>query len=523
MLSRIAKKCAGLPGNRYSFLFSSLRRYSGIDLEKPCQELNFIDGRRQNPVSSEGEHEIYIMEPATGRILCETHGSGKPEVDRAVQSAKDAFNSWSAMSGMERGKILREAATIIRSRVKDLATVEVTDNGKPFHEAVWDIEGCADVIDYYAGLAPTISGKHIQLPNGNFAYTRREPLGVVAGIGAWNYPFQICTWKSTPALACGNTIVFKPSPLTPLTAILIAEIFTEAGLPNGALNIVQGGASTGHLLSSHPDVDKVSFTGSVPTGKKVMADASTGIKHVTLELGGKSPLLVFSDADLENAVKGAMMANFLTQGEVCSNGTRVFVEKSILDDFLTKLVERTKKIRVGDPMNPDTQMGALISEEHLHKVLEYVRIGREQGAKVLCGGERVRLDDHRLANGFYMSPCVMTDCTDDMTVVKEEIFGPVMTVLSFDSEEEAIARANDTEFGLSAGVFTRDLARAHRVISKLQAGSCWINNYNMTPVEVPFGGYKMSGVGRELGEDTIDYYTQVKSVYVEMGDVESPF
>lgn len=523
MFSRAAKTCSLRPGSRYSLLINSIRRFSGIDLEKPCQALNFIDGHRQNPVSNEDESEIYIMEPATGRILCETQGSGKLEVDRAVQSARDAFSTWSVMSGMERGKVLRNAANIIRSRVKDLATVEVTDNGKPLHEAVWDIEGCADVIDYYAGLAPTISGKHIQLPNGNFAYTRREPLGVVAGIGAWNYPFQICTWKSTPALACGNTIVFKPSPLTPLTAVLIAEIFTEAGLPSGALNIVQGGGVAGHLLSSHPGVDKVSFTGSVPTGKKVMADASASVKHVTLELGGKSPLLVFADADLENAVKGAMMANFLTQGEVCSNGTRVFVEKSILNEFLDKLVERTKKIRVGDPMNPDTQMGALISEEHLKKVLEYVKIGREEGAKVLCGGERLKLDDQRLANGFYMSPCVMSDCSDDMTVVKEEIFGPVMTVLSFDAEEDAIARANDTQFGLSAGVFTRDLTRAHRVISKLQAGSCWINNYNLTPVEVPFGGYKLSGVGRELGEDTVDYYTQVKSVYVEMGDVESPF
>lgn len=523
MLSLVAKKFPTFPSGRFSFLMSAVRRLSGIDLSKPCQELNFIDGHRINPVSNEDENGIYIMEPATGKILCETQGSGKPEVDRAVESARKAFNSWSVISGMERGKVLREAAKVIRARANDLAAVEVTDNGKPFYEAVWDIEGCADVIDYYAGLAPTISGKHIQLPNGNFAYTRREPLGVVAGIGAWNYPFQICTWKATPALACGNTIVFKPSPLTPLTAVLIAEIFSEAGLPNGALNIVQGGGVTGHLLSSHPDVDKVSFTGSVPTGKKVMADASTGVKHVTLELGGKSPLLIFADADLENAVKGAMMANFLTQGEVCSNGTRVFVETSILNEFLDKLVERTKNIKVGDPMDPTTQMGALISEEHLMKVLEYVNIGRDEGAKVLCGGERLKLDDQRLANGFFMSPCVMTDCSDDMTVVKEEIFGPVMTVLSFDSEDEAIARANSTHFGLSAGVFTRDLSRAHRVIAQLQAGSCWINNYNLTPVEVPFGGYKMSGVGRELGEDTIEYYTQVKSVYVEMGDVEAPF
>lgn len=522
MLSNVTINFPACHFRQFSFLVCAIRKFSGID-NKTCQALNFIDGRRVEPASNEDEGKICIMEPASGKILCETQGSGKPEVDKAVQSARKALISWSAMSGMERGKILREAAKIIRARVNELATVEVADNGKPFHEAVWDIEGCADVIDYYSGLAPTISGKHIQLPNANFAYTRREPLGVVAGIGAWNYPFQICTWKSTPALACGNTIVFKPSPLTPLTAVLIAEIFFEAGLPSGALNIVQGGGVTGHLLSSHPGVDKVSFTGSVPTGKKVMADASCGVKHVTLELGGKSPLLIFADADMENAVKGAMMANFLTQGEVCSNGTRVFVEKSILNIFLDKLVERTKRIKVGDPMDPSTQMGALISDHHLEKVLEFVEVGRKEGAKVLCGGERLKLDDPRLVNGFFMSPCVMSDCSDDMTVVKEEIFGPVMTVLSFDTEEEAISRANSTDFGLSAGVFTRDLTRAHRVIAQLQAGSCWINNYNLNPVEVPFGGYKMSGVGRELGEDTIDYYTQVKSVYVEMGDVESPF
>lgn len=508
--------------NGHFILLSSLRNLSS-NVGQPCQPLNYINGHRINPVSEEEENDIYVIEPATGKIICQTQGSGKPEVDRAVSSAKEAFSSWSKMSGMERGKILREAAKIIRSRVKDLATVEVMDTGKPFHEAVWDIEGCADVTDYYAGLAPTISGKHIQLPNGSFSYTRREPLGVVGGIGAWNYPFQICVWKSTPALACGNTIVFKPSPFTPQTAVLIAEIFTEAGLPNGGLNVIQGGGVTGHLLTSHPDVAKISFTGSVPTGQKIMADASAGVKHVTLELGGKSPLLVFADSDLENAVKGAMMANFLTQGEVCSNGTRVFVERSIMDEFLSQVVERTKKIRVGDPMNPDTQMGALISEEHLHKVLDYVELGKKEGAKILCGGERLKMEEPRLANGFYMSPCVMTDCSDDMTVIKEEIFGPVMTVLPFDTEEEAVKRANNTDFGLAAGVFTKDLNRAHRVIANLQAGSCWINNYNLTPVEVPFGGYKKSGVGRELGEDTIDYYTQVKSVYVEMGDVESPF
>ncbi|KAM6922091.1 4-trimethylaminobutyraldehyde dehydrogenase [Xenentodon cancila] len=372
-------------------------------------------------------------------------------------------------------------------------------------------------------MAGTLAGQHIQLPGGAFAYTRREPLGVCVGIGAWNYPFQIASWKSAPALACGNAMVFKPSPMTPVTAVILAEIYKEAGAPDGLFCVVQGGAETGSLLCYHPKVAKVSFTGSVPTGKKVMEMSAKGVKPVTLELGGKSPLIIFNDCDLENAVKGALMANFLSQGEVCCNGTRVFVQRSIMPQFLEKVVKRTKAILVGDPLLESTRMGALISKPHLEKVLGFVSQAKKEGARVLCGGEPFIPSNSQLKEGYFMSPCVLDNCRDDMTCVKEEIFGPVMCVLPFDTEEEVIGRANNTSFGLASGVFTRDISRAHRVAENLEAGTCFINNYNTSPVEVPFGGYKMSGFGRENGQVTVEYYSQLKTVVVEMGDVDDYF
>ncbi|XP_023601627.1 4-trimethylaminobutyraldehyde dehydrogenase [Myotis lucifugus] len=368
-----------------------------------------------------------------------------------------------------------------------------------------------------------MAGEHIQLPGGSFGYTRREPLGVCVGIGAWNYPFQIASWKSAPALACGNAMVFKPSPFTPVSALLLAEIYTEAGAPPGLFNVVQGGGATGQLLCQHRDVAKVSFTGSVPTGTKIMEAAAKGIKPVTLELGGKSPLIIFADCNLENAVKGALMANFLTQGEVCCNGTRVFVQKEILDKFTEQVVQQTQRIKIGDPLLEGTRMGPLINRPHLERVLGFVKGAKEQGAKVLCGGDPYVPEDPKLKDGYFMRPCVLGNCRDDMTCVKEEIFGPVMSILSFDTEAEVLERANNTAFGLAAGVFTRDLQRAHRVVAELQAGVCFINNYNVSPVELPFGGYKKSGFGRENGRVTIEHYSQLKTVCVEMGDVESAF
>ena len=483
----------------------------------PEQKL-YIDGGYVEAASGEGFETI---NPATGEVICAVQAAGEADVERAVAAAQKGFRTWSAMTGAARGRILNEAVRLLRARNRELAEIEVLDSGKPIQEAeAVDVHSGADCIEYYAGLAASLHGEHIDL-GGSFAYTRREPLGVCAGIGAWNYPIQIACWKSAPALACGNAMIFKPAELTPLTAPKLAEIYTEAGLPDGVFNVVQGFGKTGQMLTTHPGIAKVSLTGEVGTGKRVMADAAGTLKRVTLELGGKSPLIIFADADLDNAVSAAMLANFYTQGEVCSNGTRVFVEESLRGAFMDKLLARTAKMKIGDPLDPDTHVGALISEDHMHKVLGYIEAGKREGARLAIGGGRPA--DPALRRGYFVEPTVFDDCRDDMSIVREEIFGPVMSVLGFVAEDEVVARANDTEFGLAAGVFTRDLARAHRVIARLQAGTCWINNYNITPIEMPFGGYKSSGIGRENGQAAIEHYTQLKSVYVEMGDVDAPY
>ena len=483
------------------------------------QQKLFIDGES---VSARSGERFTDYNPATGGPLCEVDLADAGDVDRAVAAAKAAFPAWSGLTGTARGRILRRAADLLRVHRDELARLEVLDTGKPIAEAmVVDIDSGADCLEYFAGMAAGIAGEHVDLGGQAFFYTRREALGVCAGIGAWNYPLQIACWKSAPALACGNTMVFKPSELTPVTALALARIFAEAGLPPGVFNVVQGDARTGQPLVRHPDVAKVSVTGSVGTGSRVMADAAATLKHVTMELGGKSPLIVFADADLDNAVGAAMLANFYTQGEVCSNGTRVFVDRSLHDAFIDRLVGRTERMVVGDPLDPATQVGALISERHLERVLGFVADGRAAGARLLCGGERVTVPG--CEGGWFMRPAVFTACGDAMRIVREEIFGPVMSVLTFESEDEVVARANATDFGLAAGVFTRDLARGHRVIARLQAGTCWINNYNITPIEMPFGGYKRSGLGRENGTAAIQHYTQLKSVYVELGDVACPY
>ncbi|XP_015276511.1 PREDICTED: 4-trimethylaminobutyraldehyde dehydrogenase [Gekko japonicus] len=508
-----------LPGLPRLFGFAAMSSVTGTyELQEP---LNYRGGTRVQP--ADGNHFEEVYEPATGRVIGKFLCSGEKEVNLAVQSAQAAFKIWSQKSGMERSTILLEAARIIRERREEIAKMETINNGKSLLEALADIDVSWQCVQYYAGLAGSLAGQHIQLPGGSFAYTRREPLGVCVGIGAWNYPFQIACWKSAPALACGNAMIFKPSPFTPISVVLLAEIYSEAGVPKGLFNVTQGGAATGQFLCHHPNVAKVSFTGSVPTGIKIMEMAAKGIKPVTLELGGKSPLIIFSDCVLENAVKGALMANFLTQGEVCCNGTRVFVQREILSAFTKAVVQQTQNIKIGDPLLEDTRMGPLINRPHLEKVLSFIKQAKEQGAEVLCGGEPYVPDDPKLQNGFYMSPCILGNCEDNMTCVKEEIFGPVMSILPFDSEEEALERANSTRFGLAGGVFTRDIQRAHRVVAGLQAGMCFINNYNISPVELPFGGYKMSGFGRENGEAAIGYYSQLKTVCVEMGDVESVF
>jgi betaine-aldehyde dehydrogenase len=463
-----------------------------------------------------------VLNPANGAVLAELSADGPGQIDAAVLRAQAAQKKWAALSGAERGRVLHRAARMLRERNEELAVLETRNTGKPIQETrAVDVLSGAECLEYFAGLAAGIAGEHLDLGPQAFGYTRREPLGVVAGIGAWNYPLQIACWKSAPALACGNAMIFKPAELTPLTAMKLQEVFAAAGLPDDVFQVVQGQAETGRLLTRHRDIRKVSLTGEVGTGKAVMADAAATLKQVTLELGGKSPLIVFGDAKLENAVAGALLGNFYSAGEVCSNGTRVFVHQSVHAAFVERLRTRAAAMRVGDPMDPATQVGALISAEHMEKVLGFIARGRAQGARVLTGGARVTSGD--LASGYFVAPTVFDGCHDDMDIVRQEIFGPVMSVLEFADEDEVIARANATEFGLAAGVFTNDLTRAHRVIAQLQAGTCWINHYNITPVELPFGGVKMSGLGRENGRAAIEHYTQLKSVYVAMGDIDAPY
>ena len=481
----------------------------------------YIDGRY---VEARSGKTFQSINPANGEILAEVHAVSHADVDMAVVAAQKGQKIWAAMTAMQRSRILRRAVEILRERNDALAELETLDTGKPISETRYvDIVTGTDVLEYYAGLVPALEGSQIPLRDTSFVYTRREPLGVVAGIGAWNYPIQIALWKSAPALAAGNAMIFKPSEITPLSALKLAEIYTEAGLPDGVFNVLNGaGHEVGAWLTEHADIEKISFTGGTVTGKKVMAAASSStLKDVTMELGGKSPLIIFDDADLNRAADVAMMANFYSSGQVCTNGTRVFVHQSQIKAFEQKIIERVKRIRMGDPLDKNTNFGPLASETHMQKVLGFIKTGSLEGARLLAGGARVL--DGDFAKGNYVQPTVFTDCRDDMTIAREEIFGPVMCILAYDDEAEVIHRANDTDYGLAAGVITQDLNRAHRVIHQLQAGICWINTWGESPAEMPVGGYKQSGVGRENGLMTLQAYTRTKSIQVELGGYTSVF
>ncbi|MCF9035164.1 betaine-aldehyde dehydrogenase [Acinetobacter nectaris] len=474
-------------------------------------------------VNSSQDKTFDTINPATGEVIAHIQSASKEDVQKAVESAQEGQKVWAAMTAVERARILRRAVDLLRERNDELAELETLDTGKAYSEtSTVDIVTGTDVLEYYAGLATAIQGEQVPLRDSSFFYTRREPLGVVAGIGAWNYPIQIALWKSAPALAAGNAMIFKPSEVTPLTAFKLAEIYTEAGVPAGVFNVVQGFGEVGAMLAEHPVIEKISFTGSVPTGKKVMATAaSSSLKEVTMELGGKSPLIICEDANLERAADVAMMANFFSTGQVCTNGTRVFVPKALKNDFEQALLKRVKNIRLGHPMDEQTNMGPLVSFPHMEKVLSYLEKGKAQGATVLCGGQRATTDS--LAQGAYVEPTIFSDCSDDMDIVKDEIFGPVMSVLTYETEEEVITRANNTHFGLAAGVVSENISRAHRIIHQIEAGICWINTWGESPAEMPVGGYKQSGVGRENGISTLEHYTRIKSIQVEMGEYASIF
>jgi len=465
------------------------------------------------PVEGQGP-ALDVLYPYTGEVIARLREASPAQVAEATAAAAAAQPAWAALRPVERGRVLIRAAQIIRERGEELARLETLDTGKPIQETrVADWPSGADALEFFGGLAPTVTGQTIPL-GGDFVYTIREALGVCAGIGAWNYPSQIACWKAAPALAMGNAMVFKPSEETPLGALKLAEILTEAGLPPGIFNVVQGRGAVGAALVSDPLVAKVSLTGSVATGQKVYSAAAEGMRHVTMELGGKSPLIVFDDASLEDAVGAAILANFYSSGQICSNGTRVFVQQGILPAFLERLAERSRAVRIGDPLDEATQHGPIVSASQLAKIRDAIRRGEAEGARLVCGGP---------GEGAFVPPTVFAGVTDGMWIAREEIFGPVMSVLAFETEAEAVTRANATPYGLAAGVFTRDLARGHRVAAALQAGTTWINAYNLTPVEAPFGGVKMSGIGRENSAAAIEHYSQLKSVYVGMGAVDAPY
>lgn len=480
----------------------------------------FYDGQAQP--SSSRTTTFQSIDPSTQTPLATIHTTSSAEIDCAISSAKSAFPSWSSTPPIERSRVLLRAAALLRQRNDTLAQVETQDTGKPFSEtSTVDIITGADVLEYFANLVASggLNGESFRLRNTAWVYTTKDPLGVCVGIGAWNYPIQIALWKSAPCLAAGNCMVYKPSEVTPLHAQLLAEIYKEAGLPSGVFNVVYGAGETGAYLTKHPDIAKVSFTGQVATGKKVAGSAAGEMKYVTMELGGKSPLIVLPDADLNSAVDGAMMANFFSTGQVCTNGTRVFIPKSMKPAFESLLLEKIKLVRPGDLMDPNTNFGPLVSKVHHEKVLKYINHGiNTDKATLLCGGTSKPASlPSSLQNGLWIQPTIFTNCTDTMKIVKEEIFGPVMSILTYDTIDEAITRANDTELGLAAGVFGKDINACHSVIARLEAGITWVNTWGESPAEMAVGGWKSSGVGVENGRKGLEAWVRNKSTLVEMG------
>lgn len=458
------------------------------------------------------------INPATGEVLTQVAEATTKDVDQAVAAARKAFEDaagpWRKMSASERGRVLWRIADLVEKNIDELAELETLDNGKPIFESRYvDMPMVADVFRYYAGWATKIHGETVNTFNNAFTYTLREPVGVVGAIVAWNFPLLLASWKLGPALACGNTVVLKPAEQTPLTALRFGELALEAGLPAGVLNIVTGGPETGAALVKHPGVDKIAFTGSTSVGKEIMRSSADTLKRVTLELGGKSPNIVFADSALDSAVKGAINGIFYGKGEVCCAGSRLFVEKKVEDEFLTKLVEFSKKLKLGDPLDPKTRLGAIVSETQMKTVLGYIEAGKKEGAKVLAGGNRASVNgDH----GYFVEPTIFGGVKNDMKIAQEEIFGPVLATLSFDDVEEVAEQANKNVYGLAAAVWTNDIRKAHQLSRRLKAGTVWINTYGLMDASLPFGGYKQSGFGRELGMHAIEHYTELKTVWMNL-------
>jgi aldehyde dehydrogenase (NAD+) len=460
-----------------------------------------------------------IINPALGEPLTTCAAAGAADVDRAVAVAKAAFvdPAWAKMTPLDRQRILWNIGERILARVDEIAAAETLCNGKPIFESKYiDVPDAAKCFQYYAGWVTKIAGQTLPLSTGPFLnYTRREPLGVVGAIVAWNFPLLLASWKVAPALAAGNTVVLKPAEFTPLSALLLAECAKEAGLPDGVLNVLPGkGSIAGQALVEHPDVAKIAFTGSTAVGQGIVRTAADTVKKVQMELGGKSANVIFADSDIDAAVRGAANGIFYGKGEVCAAGSRLLVERSVYDTVVAKLKERAEKTPPGDPMHPKTRLGPLVREVQMEKVLDYIAKGKGEGARLVAGGERQPVN----GKGYFVQATVFADVTNTMTIAREEIFGPVLGVMPFDSEDEAVAIANDSVLGLAAGLWTKDLKRGHRVAHRLEAGTVWVNAYNRYDTATPFGGYKQSGFGRDMGPEALDGYLQTKSIWIDLSE-----
>jgi aldehyde dehydrogenase (NAD+) len=463
-----------------------------------------------------GGKTMEVINPATEEVIATVASADKSDVDEAVKAARAALNGpWGKMSARERGRLISKLADRLLEKADEVARLETLHNGKPIFESRQiEIPAAAECLEYYAGWADKIMGETIPVKGNYLTYTLREPLGVVAAIVPWNFPLLLAAWKVAPALACGNVVILKPASQTPLTAIALGEIAVDVGLPSGVLNVLTGpGSSLGQAIVEHPGIDKIAFTGDTSTGKGIMRAAADTLKKITLELGGKSPNIVLADADIDAALRGATTGIFYGKGEVCAAGSRLLVDSSIKDQFMEKLAARAKKMVAGDPLDPKTRYGALASKKQLETVERYVGIAKKEGATLVAGGARA---DIGTGKGYFFQPTVFDHVTPDSTISREEIFGPVLATIAFADLDEAIALANASQYGLAAAVWTRDVKKAHYVARKLQAGTVWINTYNIYDTAAPFGGYKASGFGREMSAHALEHYTQVKSVWVDL-------
>ena len=473
----------------------------------------FINGEWREAA---GRKTIEVVNPATEDVIAEVASAEQADVDAAVAAARAAFDGpWSKLSARERGRIVWKIGEKLMEKADEIARLETLHNGKPIFESRQiEVPAAAECFQYFAGWADKIHGETIPVKGNFLTYTLREPVGVVAAIVPWNFPLLLTTWKVAPALACGNTVIIKPASQTPLTALALAEVAQEAGLPPGVLNVITGpGSTVGQMIVEHPGIDKIAFTGDTSTGKGIMKGSADTLKRITLELGGKSPNIVFADADLDAALRGATTGIFYGKGEVCAAGSRLLVDKSIKSEFIDKVAARAKKMTPGDPMDPKTRLGAISSKKQLENDLRYIETAKQEGATLVAGGSRADIGTGR---GYFLQPTVFDGVTPEMTIAREEIFGPVLATIEFGDVDEAIARANDSSYGLAAAVWTRDIKKAHYVARKLQAGTVWINTYNVYDTAAPFGGYKQSGFGREMSMHALEHYTQVKSVWVDL-------